>query len=330
VIEASVPVRICDLGGWTDTWFGGPGRVLNVAVRPGVRVCLRPTVGPNPVLLDVDDPAGAYPVVPGAPRRPRHPLLEVAIDALPPPQDCGVEISVRSAVPPGCSAGTSASVAVALLAALAAVRSERWSARELAYAAHRLEVDVLGQQSGIQDQLSAASGGIKYLEIDRYPEAEVRTLPAWDALSSRLTLVYVGRAHDSSGIHEEVIQHLEHEPSKAFARLRDAAVAGRDAVLAQDLHAFGDAMIANTDAQQALHADLVGPDARRVIELAAGHGAVGWKVNGAGGAGGSVTVLSPAPAAKALLEARMVGFDPRYRVLPIEISPVGVEVTGAR
>ena len=57
--------------------------------------------------------------------------------------------------------------------------------------------------------------------------------------------------------------------SPVFARLRDAAVAARDAVLAQDLDAFGRAMIANTDAQASLHPELVGVDARRVIEIAA-------------------------------------------------------------
>ena len=40
MIVASVPVRICDNGGWTDTWFGGPGRVLNIAVVPGVEVAV--------------------------------------------------------------------------------------------------------------------------------------------------------------------------------------------------------------------------------------------------------------------------------------------------
>jgi galactokinase/mevalonate kinase-like predicted kinase len=33
----------------------------------------------------------------------------------------------------------------------------------MAYAAHRVEVDLLGVQSGIQDQLSVALGGINYL-----------------------------------------------------------------------------------------------------------------------------------------------------------------------
>ena len=83
-------------------------------------------------------------------------------------------------VPAGCGTGTSAAVAVALLGALAAARAEELSPRDVAYAAHRLEVEVLGAESGIQDQLSSAFGGISFLEIERYPEATVTTLPAWD------------------------------------------------------------------------------------------------------------------------------------------------------
>jgi D-glycero-alpha-D-manno-heptose-7-phosphate kinase len=49
-------------------------------------------------------------------------------------------------------------------------------------------------------------------------------------------------------------------------------------------------MIQNTLAQQRLHPDLIGPEAEQVIEIARAHGALGWKVNGAGGAGGSLTL----------------------------------------
>ncbi|MDQ1509003.1 MAG: D-glycero-alpha-D-manno-heptose-7-phosphate kinase [Actinomycetota bacterium] len=329
VIEASVPVRICDNGGWTDTWFGGPGRVLNIAVTPGVEVSIRATAGPIPVVLDVENFGDRYSVVPGESRVARHPLLEAAIDVLPPPGDLAVEVSVRSAVPAGCGAGTSAAVAVALLGALGAVRAEHPSPREVAYAAHRLEVDVLGVESGIQDQLSAAFGGINYLEIDPYPEATVHTLPSWEELSARLTLVFLGRAHDSSGLHRQVIENVARHGSGVFSRLRDAAVAARVAVLAHDLDAFGQAMIANTEAQSSLHPELVGADARRVIEVAAAQGAVGWKVNGAGGDGGSVTILSVSQEAKFAIEPRVAALDTRYRVLPIQVSSVGLEVHGS-
>jgi len=329
VIEVSAPIRICDNGGWTDTWFGGPGRVLNIAVTPAVEVSIHTAEGPDPVVLDVDTFGDRYPVVPGASRIARHALLEAAIDAFPPPRGLSVEITVRSSVPAGCGTVTSAAVAVALLGGLTAVRSEQLSSLDIAYTAHRLEVDVLGVQSGIQDQLSSAFGGINYLEIEPYPEATVRALPAWDALSPRLTLVFLGRAHNSSDMHRKVIEEVEHRQSGAFSRLRDAAIAARDAVLARDLDAFGRAMIANTEAQTLLHSELVGVDARRAIEIAATQGALGWKVNGAGGDGGSVTILSPTQEVKAALEGRFAMLDMRYRVLPIQVSTVGLQVWGA-
>ncbi len=115
MILASVPVRICDNGGWTDTWFGGPGRVLNIAVAPGVEVNVGAVEGTDPVVLTLEASGDRYAVVPGAARTARNPLVEAAIDVFPPSRDTPVEIVVRSAVPAGSGAGTSAAVAVALV-----------------------------------------------------------------------------------------------------------------------------------------------------------------------------------------------------------------------
>ena len=199
----------------------------------------------------------------------------------------------------------------------------------MAYGAYRLEVDVLGLQSGIQDQLSAAFGGINYLEIESYPEATVYALPDWEELGAGLTLVFLGRPHDSSGLHRRVIEDVQHRGSGAFSRLRDAAVAARDAVVARNLGAFGEAMIANTEAQKLLHRELVGVEASRVIEVAATHGAIGWKVNGAGGDGGSVTILSATQESKEALEHGVAEVNTRFQILPIQVSTVGLEVRGA-
>jgi D-glycero-alpha-D-manno-heptose-7-phosphate kinase len=328
VIEASAPVRICDNGGWTDTWFGGPGRVLNIAVTPGVHVAMVETTGPDPVVVDVTNFGHRYALVPGEARVARYPLIEAAIDAFPPPSHLRVRISVRSPVPPGSGAGTSAGVAVALLGALFAARDEQPSRRQVAYAAHRLEVEALAAESGIQDQLSAAFGGINYLEIEPYPEATVQALPPWDALGPRLSLIFLGRAHDSSGVHRQVIDNVGGRRVETFDRLRAAAIASRDAVLAKDLLAFGRAMTANTEAQASLHPELVGADARRVIRLASAQRAIGWKVNGAGGDGGSITVLSRTPAEKTAFERLVTASEPRYRILPIDICPVGLRIRG--
>ena len=78
-IAVSAPVRVCDLGGWTDTWFGGPGRVLNVAVTPGVTVSVRDVGGDARVVLDAESSS---------------PLVQAAIAFSPPPADRAVAIHV--------------------------------------------------------------------------------------------------------------------------------------------------------------------------------------------------------------------------------------------
>jgi D-glycero-alpha-D-manno-heptose-7-phosphate kinase len=328
-IVASAPVRICDIGGWTDTWFGAPGRVFNVAVSPGVEVTVRAVDGTDPVVLEVPAFADRYSIVPGGPRTPRHQLIEAAVDAFAPRGGRPVEIAVRSAVPPGCGTGTSAAVAVAMVGALAALRDEPLSPRQAAREAHRLEVGILGAESGVQDQLSSALGGINFIEVDAYPEATVHRLAHWDDLDRHLTLVYLGGAHDSSSLHQRVIERTGSNGDGCFAHLRDAAVAAREAAASGDLRALGGAMIAATEAQRTLLSELVGEAAQRVIDLARTHGALGWKVNGAGGPGGSVALLSATPTEAEALVQRVRAEGAPLEVLPIRLSPVGLAVAGA-
>jgi D-glycero-alpha-D-manno-heptose-7-phosphate kinase len=274
VIETSAPVRICDLGGWTDTWFGGPGRVVNFAVEPRVHVRVHAGSAGNRRDTSRDEP------------QIRTPLVQAALDTY--PVDGQPRVDISSDVPPGSGAGTSAAVAVALIGALTMARNEPMTPLDVARAAHRLEVEILGHESGVQDQLAAALGGISYIKIHEYPHARVEALPAWPELDGRLRLVYLGRAHNSSEVHKQVIQNPDRG---ALDRLRAAADLGRRAVIDQDLAALGQAMRDNTEAQRQLHPALVSVEASRLIDLARSHGALGWKVNGAGGEGGSLTIL---------------------------------------
>jgi D-glycero-alpha-D-manno-heptose-7-phosphate kinase len=148
-------------------------------------------------------------------------------------------------------------------------------------------------------------------------------------LVSQLTLVFLGRAHDSSRVHSQVIEESATRNSASLVALRDAAVAAREAVFAQDLEAFGQAMIANTEAQRSLHSALIGIDAMRVIDVAEEHGALGWKVNGAGGDGGSVTVLTGSPETKHAFEVGITASASRYKVLPIRACRAGLQVKGS-
>ena len=83
----------------------------------------------------------------------------------------------------------------------------------------------------------------------------------------------------------------------------------------------------NTALQAELHEALVSPEAQRVIEIAQAHGALGWKVNGAGGSGGSLTLLCGADgASKRAMLREIEQENGLFRVIPIALSQHGLRV----
>ncbi len=333
LINARAPIRIADCGGWTDTWFAQHGKIFNIAVAPYAEVQLSAqSSDESRITLNAENYGEQYAFERGRGWQ-RHPLLEATIETMGVPDALSVDINIFSRAPAGASTGTSAAVTVALIGALARLNDHTLSAHEAAILAHAVETDRLKRQSGIQDQLASAYGGINFIEMDEYPHATVTPLSLrdelWWQLERRLTLVYLGTAHDSSQIHDKVIAQLQDAGAdcKVLNALRACAVQARDALLASDLVAFGRALIENTDAQAQLHPDLVSQDAQRVIEIARAHNALGWKVNGAGGDGGSLTILSSVRAdeQRAMLRA-MESEATSFTVIPIHLSRDGLRV----
>jgi D-glycero-alpha-D-manno-heptose-7-phosphate kinase len=333
VIRAVAPIRICDNGGWTDTWFARRGRVFNIAVTPyvEVEVCLlEEGADGDPVTIHLENYGERYSLGPGA-LPDRYPLVEATLDEVGLPRGVRAEVSIASGVPPGSSTGTSAAASVALIAALDALTPGRMTRHEIAMTAHRVEVDRLGLQSGVQDQLCAAYGGVNFIEIPAYPEANVTQIPLPDGvrreLEARLVLVCLGRPHVSSDIHDSVIAALAGESvdSPLLAGLREAADDARDAVRAGDLVALGRTLTSNTELQRQLHPDLISHEAQTVMDTAAACGALGWKVNGAGGEGGSVTILcGPGEAASHRIHRALSDADPSFSIVHTTLSREGV------
>jgi D-glycero-alpha-D-manno-heptose-7-phosphate kinase len=336
LVLASAPVRICDIGGWTDTWFARYGQVFSLAVRPPVRV--RIDVYPRhsreaPVVIDARNYGTRYAPDLNASEWGPHPLLEAAFREIAPPGDADIEVTIASKVPAGASTGTSSAALVALLGALDRLAGGQRTPHEIADAAHAVETVHLWRQCGIQDQLGSAYGGVNFIEMEEYPRAVVSQLPLPDSLrhelQRRLSVIFLGRAHSSSVVHEMVVQNLEQRGPDCpeLDALRAAAVRARDAVAAGDLAALGAAMRDNTAAQATLHPELVHADAWRVIEIAAVHGAAGWKVNGAGGDGGSIAVLGSSDrAARRAMRRAIFDDNPSLVAIPVVLSRQGLRI----
>jgi len=84
-------------------------------------------------------------------------------------------------------------------------------------------------------------------------------------------------------------------------------------------------MTENNECQRGLAAELVSPEAAAVIRIARKHGSSGWKVNGAGGRGGSLTILVCADEAAALaMDREIEALGGGIGALPISLSREGV------
>jgi D-glycero-alpha-D-manno-heptose-7-phosphate kinase len=314
--------------------------IFNIGVSPNVEVQIAVYLAgqrEHRILINAENYGAAYIVEPEAHASTGlwgpHPLLEAAIEYMRLPADLAIEATIYSESPSGMSTGTSAAVSVALIGALDCLTPGRMTAHEVALAAQRIETELLGQQCGIQDQLCSAYGNINYIQVFQYPYASVSQIQipnsTWWELERRLALVYLGRSHASSKVHEMVIHGLEDAGPECqqLEDLRQTAPKARDALYARDFAALGVSMIANTEAQRRLHPALVSRDAQRVIDIAREHGALGWKVNGAGGDGGSVTLLYGARSeAKRAMLREIEQENPLFRQIPIHLSRSGLRV----
>lgn len=326
------PVRVLDAGGWTDTWFAGRGAVCHLAVGPAVEVAARldPLRGDARSEVDLEVASfGERYVFPLEAPPGRHPLPEAAVRRAC-PAGVSARLTITSHVPPGSGLGTSAAVVIAVTAAISATAGRMPPAQELVRTAHLVETEDVGLQSGLQDQVAAAYGGANLVTVGPYPVHRVEKLrlsdATWAELSAVTTTVYLGRPHSSDALHRSVIRRLTGPGGGGpLQSLRSAAERAAAALVAGDLVGYGRAMIDNTRAQAALHPGLVRRLANEVIERSAEHGALGWKVNGAGGEGGTVTILGPAdPQA---LRSDLQAMD-GVSVLSLTPDPEGVRVVG--
>ncbi len=332
-VTARAPMRFDLGGGWTDvppfsTEEGGA--VLNVAIRRYATVRVQQREDARIRLASND-----YQVTVEADRLDTlayDGTLDLLKAAVRVSSVGGVDVVVASETPLGAGVGASASVGVALLGALSALRSDSWPREELANRAHYLEVDEIGVAGGRQDQYAALNGGFQYLEF-KDPVATSTRLdvppPVVDALMQGLVLCYTGHSRISGDIITRVMGNYRRgdpRTTDALRRLKAIAIEMRDALIAGDLHSFGALLFDNWRCQQQLDASVTTPDIDTLFDLALRGGAVGGKALGAGG-GGCVLFYAPdnAEGLRSVLRGRgltLLEFD-------FDFDGLRVSVTGA-
>jgi D-glycero-alpha-D-manno-heptose-7-phosphate kinase len=198
----------------------------------------------------------------------------------------GIEITTIADIPSrGTGLGSSSALTVGLLNALHTYAGRTPDAAQLAEEACRIEIDILGQPIGRQDQYAAAFGGsnqISFLADDTVIVTPI-DLDA-NMLESNYFLVYTGMTRQASGILAK--QSASSDKKRAeLDTLRQQAIDVRNALETGDHVAVGQLLDASWQIKRELVDGITGATLDELYSSIIGMGATGGKLLGAGGGG---------------------------------------------
>lgn len=212
--------------------------------------------------------------------------------------DPPIYISTVGDLPASTGLGGSSSFAVGLLNALHAFRGERVSAGQLAEEASYIEIEVLKEPIGKQDQYAAAFGGFNYFCFKQGGQVSVepQRLPngGLASLFDRLLTFWTGHQRDTSSVLAE--QKANTMSKMASLRMmRDQAHELKQVIGHGngDVKEFGRILDAGWQLKRQLASTITSGQIDQWYDRAREAGALGGKLCGAGGGGFLLFVVDP-------------------------------------
>ena len=221
----------------------------------------------------------------------QHPILREAIRLLDfkTPQ---MEITTLADIPAGTGLGSSGSFTTALLKALYAHRRRMILPDELARLACLIEIDILKEPIGKQDQYIAAYGGLTCFEFNKDDSVNWHPLDiSMDTLfdlEDNLLLFFTGFSRSASSILKDQdirSQEMNKEMLNNLHYVKDLGMRSKEALVNGHTSEFGVLMHEHWEYKRRRSKEMSNPQIDEWYELGMESGALGGKLVGAGGGG---------------------------------------------
>jgi D-glycero-alpha-D-manno-heptose-7-phosphate kinase len=203
-----------------------------------------------------------------------------------------LEIVSLSDIPAGTGLGSSGSFTTALLRALYTMKRSFVPPQELAEQACHIEIDLLKEPVGKQDQYIAAFGGItcfNFLPDDKVVAEPLKIAPETLAnLEDSLLLFFTGASRSAAEVLRDQDTRTRDNAEEMLENLHFTKQLGyesRDALLAGDLRKFAELMHVHWEHKKKRSPGMSSELIDEMYERARAHGALGGKLIGAGGGG---------------------------------------------
>jgi D-glycero-alpha-D-manno-heptose-7-phosphate kinase len=222
----------------------------------------------------------------------------------------GLEIVSTADIPAGAGLGSSGAFTVGLLRAVYAFQREHVTPGGLAEEAARIEIDVLGEPVGKQDQYIAAFGGLTCFEIDRDGRMAVSPLGVSNdtlhTLEERLLLFFTGYSRAAGEILAD--QHRrslddDSEMLENLDRTKELGLEIKEALEGDEPQRFGELMDRHWRAKRLRSRAISNEEIDRLYDVGVANGAVGGKLVGAGRGGFLMFYASDPPKLRSAMAA---------------------------
>ncbi len=283
------PMRISLGGGGTDLpsyYREHSGFVISAAINKYVYITLHETFQPELILkYSKMEVVKAFEEI-------RHPIIREALRMTGVDHAPHLEITSMSDIPAGTGLGSSGSFTTALLRALYMLRKSNISRQELAEAACHIEIDLLGEPVGKQDQYIASFGGItcfRFMPDDAVSVEPLRiSAETLCNLEDNLSLFFTGYTRSASEILKDQDRRTRSSDAEMIAELHFTKQLGcesKSALEKGDLRHFAELMHIHWERKRRRTQGMTNQSIDDYYQLARRHGALGGKLIGAGGGG---------------------------------------------
>jgi D-glycero-alpha-D-manno-heptose-7-phosphate kinase len=210
----------------------------------------------------------------------------------------GLEIHHDGDLPARSGLGSSSSFTVGLLHALSALKGNYIANQDLANQAIHIERDIIKENVGSQDQISAAHGGFNRIEFLRDGSFQVDPVilrqERLEEFQSHLMLFFTGFSRFASDIAKSKIDNLKNRTVE-LNRMKDS-VHEAIRILQSDapIEEIGRLLDQNWKYKRSLSDKVSSLEIDQIYEAAMKAGAIGGKLLGAGGGGFMVFLVKPA------------------------------------
>src|SRR6266436_317520 len=220
-----------------------------------------------------------------------HPIIREAFK-LTDVQETNLEITSMADIPAGTGLGSSGSFTTALLRALHMLRSNHVSRRDLAEQACHIEIDLLGEPIGKQDQYIASFGGLTCFQFQNDGTVDVAPLrintECLHNLEDNLILVFTGFTRSASEILKDQDSRSRRNDKDMIENLHFVKQIGcesKEVLERGDLRRFAELMHVHWEHKKTRSKGMTNGKIDECYDYARRHGALGGKLIGAGGGG---------------------------------------------